>query len=157
MSSAKWVLVERDFESAAKHFAMASLIHEGGVPVQGNHQDYVTAGAFMHAVQSGHTSLENGLLRIFKTIGEAAPHDVGDLHDAVVRQAFEPVEGRGPILPTHLREVVDETRRARSLAMHAYERFTIDRADATAKAAHELSEALPDVLQAFIEQIDPHM
>ena len=150
----RWALVHIDFESAAKHFRMASAIYderELGAVFDG----YVRANAFMHAIQAGHTSLESGLLRIFKTLGEPAPHDIDDGHDAIVRQAFEPVEGRPSILPPELFRDVNRTRRARNLAAKDYDNFDMDRAAGTAEAADKLAAALPSAIQAFVKRIDP--
>ena len=154
MTSPRWALVKRDFESAAKHFGMAHAIHydKAHGAVMGG---YVQASAFMHAVQSGHTSLKSGLQRIFKTIGEPAPHDVDSWHEATVSQAFESVEGRPPTLPPELFEAVDETRRARNLAVRGYDAFDMGKAEATAEAAGRLAQALPSALLEFVARIDP--
>ena len=157
MNSPKWVLVERDFRFAARHFQMAAAIHggEAGEPGEGRMGTYVLAGAFMHAVQSGHTSLEAGLLRIFKTLGESPPLDVDNWHEATVDQAFTDVPGRGTVLPPELFADVAETRRARNLAVRGYDTFAMGKSEATARAAGRLAKALPDALQRFIRRIDP--
>ena len=157
MNPTKWILVERDFRSAARHFQMAAAIHggEAGEPGEGRMGTYVLAGAFMHAVQSGHTSLEAGLLRIFKTLGESPPLDVDNWHEATVDQAFTDVPGRGTVLPPELFADVAETRRARNLAAKGYDRFDMGAARATAMASGRLALALPDALSKFIRRIDP--
>ena len=156
MTSAKWVLVEDDFRDAAHHFQMAEIIHNGEAgdnPIA----DYIQANAFMHAVQSGHTSLETGLKRILKIIEEPVPHDVGNWHEALVDQAFADVDGRGTILPPEIFADVDETRRARNLAFRGYGRFVKGRAETTAEAAGRLAKTLPDALERFIRRIDPQL
>ena len=154
MNSPKWVLVKRDFQSASHHFHMAEEIHNDG-PSDERKGAYVQAGAFMHAVQSGHTSLEAGFSRIFKLIGEPAPHDVDDWHAATVDQAFADVDGRGAIFPSEMFADVAETRRARNLAVRGYDTFDMGKSEATARAAGRLAKALPDALQRFIRRIDP--
>ena len=154
MTSPKWVFVNRDFQSASRHFQMAEAIHNGEAsdyPMG----DYVQASAFMHAVQSGHASLEAGFRRIFKLIGEPAPHDVDNWHEATVGQAFADIDGRGSILPPEMFADVDETRKARNLAVRGYDAFDMGGAEATARAAGRLAKALPDALRRFIRRIDP--
>ena len=151
MTSPKWVLVKRDFQSASHHFRMAAAIHNGEAS-DGRVGAYVQASAFMHAVQSGHTSLEAGFKRIFMVIGEPAPHDVGKWHEATVDQAFVDVDGRGTILPSEMFADVAETRRARNLAVRGYDAFDMGRAEATAGAAGRLAKALPDALRRFIRR-----
>ena len=147
MTSPKWALVERDFQYAARHFQMAEIIHtaEAG---------YVQASAFMFAVQSGHTSLEAGCLRIFNILGEPAPHDLEKWHEAVVDQAFADVGGRGPIFTPDLFADVDETRRARNLAISGFNAFDMGTSEATAQAAGRLFKALPDAFRQFIQRIE---
>ena len=154
MTSPKWVLVKRDFQSAAHHFRMAEAIHNGEASDE-RVGAYAQASAFMHAVQSGHTSLEAGFRRIFKVIGEPVPHDVDNWHEATVDQALADVDGRGAILPPEMFADVDETRRARNLSVRGYDAFDMGKAEATAGAAGRLAKALPDALRRFIRRIDP--
>jgi len=151
----RWLLVKRDFDSAAKHFAMARRLHDERLPDL-DIGDYVVGNAFMHAVQSGHTSLESGLLKIFKIIGEASPKESADnWHEAAVFQACEAVDGRPPIIPADLQGAVDETRRARNVSVRGYDGFDLSRTGATAEAAECLAKALPGVLEGFVQAIDP--
>ena len=151
MNSPKWSLVERDFLSAARHFRKADEIYNGDEHVD----EYFRACAFMHAIQSGHTSLEAGFIRIFKALGEPLQHDVDNWHEAVVDQAFSDVSGRGTILPAEMFADVCETRKARNLAVRGYDSFDMGLARRTAGVAGRLSLALPGELQKFIRRIDP--
>lgn len=63
MSDARWADVEADIASAIRHFGNAvELYREGGF--EGDDlSSYRASMALMHAMQSGHTSAEAGLMR----------------------------------------------------------------------------------------------
>ena len=73
MSDARWADVEADIASAIRHFGNAvELYCEGGF--EGDDlSSYRASMALMHAMQSGHTSAEAGLMRILQTLGEEHP------------------------------------------------------------------------------------
>ena len=59
MSDARWIEIEGDFETACTHFAGAvRLFDAGGFEGEAESTSYKASMALMHAMQSGHTSLE---------------------------------------------------------------------------------------------------
>ncbi len=150
--SAQWLMARTHMHSAERHFGNAWKIHASPAPGGSETtKDY----AFMHAAMCGHTSMESSLLAVFKTLGEPIAKDSDGWHRAVVVQAGSELLGRPPIIPPHLLEAMDETRRARNLAARGYDGFDIDKASDTAKAAKLLSECLMTALNDFIETVDP--
>jgi hypothetical protein len=65
--------IDADFEAAIRHFRLAvSLYQRGGFDAPGL-DGYQAEMALMHKLQSAHTSLEGGLLRILSMLGEERP------------------------------------------------------------------------------------
>jgi hypothetical protein len=85
LKDARWLEVDADIVSAVSHFERsAALFRKGGFDQPGL-EGYQASMALMHALQSGHTSLEGGLLRILEMLAEERP--VGeDLHMALIRR-----------------------------------------------------------------------
>lgn len=112
--------------------------------------------AFMHAVQSGHTSLEGLLLRILDILKEERPS--GDRwHRDLIRRACRKLTGsaaRPAILSEPLYEAIDETRRFRNLAVRNYDRFRIEKAAATVSAARVIADGLANEITLFMKAID---
>ena len=134
---------------------MACVLYERGGFDAPDPDGYAAKNAFMHAIQCGHTSLESGLKKILKIIGERIPDDLDNWHEALIVQVCAPIEGRGRILPEQLFAHADETRKSRSLVVRGYDSFDIGKAAATMEAARLLSEKLPGSLMEFIARIDP--
>ena len=62
MSDARWFEIEADIRSAVRHFRQSVALHgEGGFDAP-NLAGYKVQMALMHALQSGHTALESGLV-----------------------------------------------------------------------------------------------
>jgi hypothetical protein len=111
--------------------------------------------ALMHALQSGHTSLEGGLLRILEMLHEERP--VGeDWHMALIRRVATVLPDRRPaILSPELAEAADETRRFRHRAVHNYDSFRVTEIAQTIRAAETLATRLATEIRAFRDLIDP--
>jgi hypothetical protein len=70
VSDARWFEVYADIEAAIDHFQKSIMLHQkGGFDAPGI-DGYQAEMALMHALQSAHTSLESGLLRILEILGE---------------------------------------------------------------------------------------
>ena len=82
MSDADWIEIERAVASAVGNFpARRPVFQRAGFP-HDDRDGYSARMGFMHAMQAGHTSLENALLRILdlsEEAGRAARHWHADL------------------------------------------------------------------------------
>lgn len=155
MTRARWFLAERDFESASQHFSMACRIFEHGGFDRSDISGYMAEGAFLHAIGSGHTSLESGLKRIFAILGEDVPMDHESWHRDLIELAGADIEGRGRVLPPGLCAHAQETRKMRNVARHNYDFFLKSKAALVIESAKVLAEQLPKCLRDFVRRIDP--
>jgi len=156
MSDARWIEVTREAALAAEYLGNSVELY--GRDFNGQSIDAFAARmAFMHAVQSGYTSLESALARIFEMLDEPRPS--GDhWHRQLVARACLPVSGenaRPAILSPEMCEMVDEARRFRNLATRAYDTFSKDKAAKTVAAARFISEHLAAEIAEFKRVIDP--
>ncbi len=154
MRDARWFEVDSDIESAVTHFRQSiALFRKGGFDAAGL-EGYQASMALMHALQSAHTSLEAGLLRILEMLGEDRP--VGeDWHRALIRRVGADLSGLRPaILSKALAEAADQTRRFRHRAVHNYDSFSIAEIGRTMLAAEVLAEELRCALDEFRAAID---
>ena len=110
--------------------------------------------AFMHAMQSGHTSLEPALLRILDLLGEEAPSG-RDWHADLIQRTSRPIPGRPAILPTSVAQAANETRRFRPVAMRTYGSFDPGLARPAVQAARLLADGLPSAVAMFRRCMDP--
>ncbi len=154
MSDARWIEIESDFRAACTHFTGAAELFDAGGFDETGLGGYRTSMAFLHAMQSGHTSLEAGLVRILNLLGEESPQ--GEFwHRDLLRRVCTAVEGRGAILPPDLCDHADETRRFRNVATRNYDNFAISRAEIAVDSARVLAARLQDCLSEFKIGIDP--
>lgn len=154
MSDARWIEVEDDFQAASKHFLKATQLFDAGGFNDTDLEGYKAQMAFMHAMQSGHTSLEGGLVRILKILGEETPAG-GDWHADLIHRVSRPANGRPAVLTKHTAEYADETRRFRNIAMRNYNNFRPDEAGRSVDAAARLAGSIMDELNLFQTAIDP--
>ena len=98
MSDARWIEIDKAIASAVGNF-------ERGVEFA-HHRNFQTDDVigsalrmgFMHAIQAGHTSLENALLRVLGLLGEVGPS--GDSwHADLIGRVAQALAGRPAILP----------------------------------------------------------
>ncbi len=154
MTDARWIAIEDDFQAACTHFSGAARLFDAGGFDESGIEGYKASMAFMHAMQSGHTSLESGLLRILTLLGEEHPQ--GPFwHRDLLRQVCRPVEGRGVLLPPDVCKHADETRGFRNVATRSYDSFEVAGADVAVGSAAVLAERLVDCLRDLRDQIDP--
>lgn len=154
MRDDRWLEVEDDFVNAAGHFKNAvALFRRGGFDGPGI-EGYAAGMAFMHAMQAGHTSLENGLKRILTILNE--DHPAGESwHSDLIRRASRDTAKRPAILDAETSSFADETRRFRNIAARSYDSFKPQNADAAVAAAEGLSQRILPELLKFQDLIDP--
>jgi hypothetical protein len=125
------------------------------LPAAGAPDDrYVIEMAFMHAMQAGHTSLENALLRILDMFGEDPPTGRA-WHSDLIRRSARPVGSRPVILKDEAARAADLTRRFRSVAARAYDDFDHTQALQAVEGAARLIDLLPAEIARFRQTVDP--
>lgn len=149
MSDARFIDVEDDLAVAIRHFRMAVLLFEEGgfegIDIVG----YRASMALMHALQSGHTSVEAALVKALDILGEDPPHG-GDWHATIIRRLSRERRdefARPAILSPELARDLDETRRFRHRAMHVYEGFDARLAAPAVEAAERLVTGLGAIVE----------
>lgn len=154
MSDDRWIEVEDDFANSAGHFERAvQLFHRGGFDVD-NLDGYAAGMAFMHSMQAGHTSLENGLKRILTILGEDLPS--GDAwHSDLIKRVARTTGKRPAILGKVTSQFADETRRFRNVAIRSYDNFKPQNAAPSVVAAEALSQRILPELRRFQQVMDP--
>lgn len=156
MTDARWLDIGAALASATLHIGQAIELYDAG-GFEGTTLDaYRARMGFMHAVQSGHTSLEGSLLRILDMLGETRP--TGERwHQDLITRVCRPLEGpnaRPAILSEGLCAAIDETRRFRNLAIHGYDSFDPERARRTVSAARTIVQRLANEIAQFRNIID---
>jgi hypothetical protein len=153
MSEKRWIEIDRDAASAVTHFSRAVQIADDPAFRADDLAGYTVQMAFMHAMQSGHTSLENALTRMLRLLGEDLPSGESWHADLIHRVAVA-LPDRPAILPPDLAEAADETRQFRNRAVRAYDNFKPDRASPAIQAAADLAAGLIVAVTAFRQIID---
>ncbi len=153
MSDERWIEINRDTASAITHFSRAGQIADDPAFAADDLTGYTAQMAFMHAMQSCHTSLENALTRILRLLGEALP--TGETwHADLIQRVAIALTDRPAILPPDLAEAADETRQFRNRAASAYDNIKSDRAIPAIQAAALLAAELSATIAAFRQMID---
>jgi hypothetical protein len=156
MSDARWMEVEVDVESALLHFGMALRIFDAGGFDAPDPEGYARGAAFMHAMQSAHTSAEQALIRVLDMLEEEKP--TGEQwHKDVISRLSRPLAGklaRPALLPGDSAKDIDETRRFRKLAVRSYDTFEAARAMPAVAAARRLMVSLGPAFSAFKRAVD---
>ncbi len=137
MSHANWIEIEDAAASAVRHFSGAVSIF-ATLPTASDR--YVAEMAFLHAMLTGHTSLESALLRIFELLGEPVPTGSRSHADLIAR-ASRRLDDRPAILTGKAATAAGETRRFRSVAVHADDNFDETCAARAVEAAAQLASA----------------
>jgi hypothetical protein len=149
----RWLEIEDDFNGASQHFRLAvQLFRRGGFAKEGI-DGYAAGMAFMHSMQAGHTSLENGLKRILVLLNEDLP--IGESwHSDLIKRASKKTLKRPAILSKTTSDFADETRRFRNVAVRSYDSFLPQYADVSVVAAESLSVSLLPELNSFQALVD---
>jgi hypothetical protein len=155
MSDARWFEVNSDIAAAVRHFGQSvELYRKGGFDAPGL-DGYQAEMALMHALQSAHTSLEGGLLRILEMLGEERPTGENWHADLITRAAAALPGSRPAVIGAAIAAAATETRRFRHRASHNYDSFRVDEASRTIEAAAALANGLQAEILAFKNIIDP--
>ena len=154
MSDARWFEIDSDIQSAVLHFRQAVALFEAGGFNVPDLSGYRARMAFLHAMQSGHTSLEGALIRILEMLGEERPGGERWHADLIARASNPRPPVRPAILRADVAKAADETRRFRSVATRAYDSFEPDQSGRAIGAARTLSQILPDSIVAFRMALD---
>ena len=158
MRDARWRDVLQSARSAARYFGAASRILR-----RDNFDDRTDAGydnvmAFFHSMQSGHTAVEDALLRVMRIIGEEEPTGDSWHADLISRCAAETVD-RPTIISQELAKAMQETRGFRHRATHATVRFDIafskERSQRATAAGELIAKSLEPEIVAFANIVDP--
>lgn len=156
MSDARWIEVMDDMASAARHFSRAVELHALGGFEGADIFAYRASMALMHAMESGHSSLEGGLERILEILGEEKPTASDSYHADLINRARRVIRASRPaILPADIALAADETRRFRHVARRNYDNFHVEAADKALAAAKLLASGLLPAIEAFRRRIDP--
>lgn len=154
MSDARWFEVDEDIAAAVEHFGRSvEMFSEGGFD-DDSLSGYRSRMALMHAMQSGHTSMEAALVRTLKLLGEELPAGT-DWHTDLIRRVAREVGGRPAIFNAELSKAAGETRRFRHVAMKSYGSFDTELARPAVLAASFVVRNLPAAMAAFKARIDP--
>jgi hypothetical protein len=148
--------VEVDVQSALLHFGMAVRIFDAGGFDAPDPEGYARGAAFMHAMQSAHTSAEQALVRVLDMLEEEKP--TGEQwHKDVISRLSRPLAGklaRPALLPGESAKDIDETRRFRNLALRPYDSFEPARATSAVAAARRLMVSLGPAFSEFKRAVD---
>jgi ribonuclease HepT-like protein len=159
MTDARWIEVDDDLDSACRHFGNAARLYDEGGFDAGDLAGYRARMALLHAMQSGHASLEGALKRILEILGEEAPageQSHADLVKRVSRAVETPGHVRPAVLTPDIALDVDESRRFRHRATHDYDNFDPTLAVPSVEAARRLAVTLKPCIAAFRNQVDPN-
>ena len=153
MSDARWFEIEDDLAAAVLHFRRSQELAAAGGFDADTLDGYRAQMALMHAMQSGHTSLESMLVRILALLGEDAPSGASWHADLITRVA-RALPARPAILHPDLAAAANETRRFRHVAMRNYGTFNATLARPAIEAAQRLAADLPRSVATFKAVID---
>lgn len=152
MMALLWDDILSDLASAKRHFAEAVHLHRAPPTTT---PDYVTNMAFQHAMQAGYTSFEAAMKRLLHLLSEPLPAGP-EWHAALVKRLARPVPGSRPaLLIEPLLGQVEDLRRFRHVAMHAYDDFSPRKAAIPVEAADAFGAGMDAALAAFRAAVDP--
>jgi hypothetical protein len=146
--------IEADIDAAALHFSSAlKLIDDGALEASG-FDGYTRRMAFLHAMQSGHTSAETALRRVLLSLGEALPEGA-DWHAVLIRRCSQAIDGeRTAILSQRLADALQETRGFRHVATHVYGDIRPASARLAADSARVVNALLRAELSDFWKRLE---
>ena len=155
MMAELWADIARDFRSAKRHYEQAAALFRSGRFEPGSTTEYYDEMALLHAMQSGYTSFEAGLKRLFTLIDERLPEG-SDSHALLLLRARDPIEGLRPaIFDETLYRAADELRKFRHVAIHTYDYFDRDKADLALRRVDVFLAGLDPAIARFRAVIDP--
>jgi hypothetical protein len=147
MVDARWTDVDLELQESIKHFQWATQLFEQNQFNESDLEGYKARMAFMHAMQSGYTAFENGLLKILSILDEVHPSKI-ETGDAVLinRVAREITGSRPAILSSDTARYADELMRFRDIAGSGGSSFRpFDAEHAVAAARKLIDRILPEI------------
>ncbi|MGI4953018.1 MAG: hypothetical protein ACRYGM_14545 [Janthinobacterium lividum] len=153
MSDARWLEVEDDLQEAEIHFSRSLELFAAGGFEADTLDAYRAQMALMHAMQSGHTSMESMLVRILGLLNEDAPSGSG-WHADLIARARRDLVTRPAILSSSVAAAANETRRFRHVAMRNYGKFELSRSQPALEAARVIAAGLRADIIKFRTLID---
>lgn len=155
MTDARWIDAERDITSGLYHIERAITLHESRDLSGDDLDNYSNRMAFLHAMQSGYTSMENALRRVLTILDEEKPEGP-DWHAALLRRLGNEFPGSRPaMLSSDLYRSLDELRRFRHVAARTYDMFDPTQASPAVEAGKCVNEKLLQEFRYFRDTIDP--
>ena len=155
MTDARWIDVERDITSGLCHIERAIILYESRDISGDNLDQYFNRMGFLHAMQSGYTSMENGLRRVLMILEEERPEGP-DWHATLLRRLSHDVPGSRPaMLSSDLYRGLDELRRFRHVAAHTYDMFEPAQASPAVEAGKCVKDVFLQEFRFFRDTIDP--
>ena len=108
----------------------------------------------MHAMQSGHSSLESAFVRILHLFRENPP-DGPNGHADLINRVGRAVGSRPSVIAPELVKAANETRQFRHVAVRAHDDFDLDRAERAVGFAALLAERLTEAIISLPRATDP--
>jgi hypothetical protein len=154
VNDTRWSDVSTDLAAARWHLSNAIRLFDQGGLTGDDLEAYRQQMALLHAMQSGYTSLEAGLLRVLQILGEAQPAGP-DWHAALIRRVCRHGPGRPAIFEADLCRDLEMLRAFRHVATHVYDAFDSSRASLAVDAARRAEPQIEDQFARFVAVIDP--
>lgn len=157
MRDARWLDVDADAASAARHFRNSVALYRAGGFTHDGLEGYRAQMAFMHAMQSAYNSAEAALMRILRLLEEEVPQGE-DWHYRLVERLASDVSGdhaRPALLPEEVAIDLHETRSFRHRVTHSYGDFDVSRAGPSIEAAERLAGSFVEAIASFKAIVDP--
>jgi hypothetical protein len=154
MNAALWADIMADVSSAERHFAGAAALVDAGALAGEGLDRYRGEMAVMHAMQSGHTSVEAAFQRLLRVLDEPVPTGP-DSHADLMRRIHLTVPGDRPaIVSDELAAALDDTRKFRHVAMRSYDVFRVESALPAIASSKVVAKLLRQELEAFRAFLD---
>lgn len=153
MSDARWFEILENVAAATEHFGRSVELYAAGGFSDADLAGYKAKMALMHAMQSGHTSMQSALVRVLGLVGEQPPSGP-DWHADLIARVSRACGGRPAVLPPLIAKAANETRRFRHVAMRSYGIFETALARPAVLAAGALAGGLSAAMAEFRRKID---
>ena len=151
---ARWIEIQSAVDSAVRHFGSAKTIYDTLRDGKADLDLYVIEMGFLHAMQSGHASVENALMHILNVFNEAPPSGP-NWHADLIARIGRAVGSRPAVLSGDLLKAANETRQFRHVAVKAYDSFDWARAGGAVDQAGVIAAKLPEAIARLRMAIDP--
>ena len=157
MRDRRWQDALTSADWAAFHFSKAKEILDSGNLIDQLGSDYMPIMGFFHALQSGHTAVEEALIRILQTLGEKIP--AGESwHAELLNKCATAAPNRPPILSKELLAAAQQTRAFRHRATRATVQFDFmfskDRARVAVSAGDVIATQLKPAILSLMASLD---